>query len=368
MVRERLYFVDWLRALVILSLIPYHAALTYTGLGEIYIKKPISGVGVVPFIFTTMPLDNFFMTLLFFLSGISTYYSLKSRTGKAYTKERVSKLFKPFILGTIFLCPLQAYSMALYNGYEKGLFSFLGEFFSIKIVDYLGYAHLWFLMYLFVFSIICYPLFKWCLNNKDKVYELINKLINKHNIFIPIIWVIAVEAILRPYYPGMQILIFDWANDLVYLSVYIFGFIFAFDLRIQDRIDKLFNKSIFMVCISAVTLFIIYYYWLVVGGMDFTVTRVWALTKGIYEIFLIILLMIMGKRYFNKSNNVLIYLKQSSFIYYLFHMLPVTYITLIVIDLKINDYAKYLITVAGSFIAMAVLYKLLSIYRLKTKN
>lgn len=33
--KERLYYADWLRILTILSLIPYHSALTYTSLGEV---------------------------------------------------------------------------------------------------------------------------------------------------------------------------------------------------------------------------------------------------------------------------------------------------------------------------------------------
>lgn len=359
MERERLYFIDWLRVSVILSLIPYHAALTYTGLGEIYIKKPITGPRVIPFIFMTMPLDNFFMTLLFFISGISTYYSLKSRSNGLYIKERINKLFKPFLLGTILLSPIQAYSMALYNGFSGNILCFIPEFFSARIVYYLGYAHLWFLLYLFVFSIACYPFFRWCLEHRNKVRGLVDTLISKQNIYVPIIWIVVVEWLLRPHFPGMQILIMDWANDVVYLSVFIFGFIYAFDQRIRERIDSLFTISIAMVLASGISLFLTYYYWLIINGDNFEVTRVWALSKGIYESFLIILLMILGRRYFNKSNNVLRYLKESSFRFYLYHMLPVTYITLIVINWNIDDYIKYLVTVFLSLIAMVITHRAL---------
>lgn len=91
MERVRLYYVDWLRTLVILSLIPYHAALTYTGIGDIYIKNVIKDIGALPFIIVTVPLGSFFMTLLFFLSGISSYYSFQYRGKINYLKERVNK-------------------------------------------------------------------------------------------------------------------------------------------------------------------------------------------------------------------------------------------------------------------------------------
>ncbi len=46
----RLYYIDWLRVLVILSLIPYHAALTYTEIGSTYIKTTIYDSRVLPFL------------------------------------------------------------------------------------------------------------------------------------------------------------------------------------------------------------------------------------------------------------------------------------------------------------------------------
>ena len=200
--KARLYYVDWLRVLVILSLIPYHAALTFTGLGDIYIKKAITDVRVIPYIFVTMPLDNFFMTLLFFLAGISTYYSLQNRTQERYFKERLKKLLVPFVLGTIFLCPLQAFTKALYDGFSGNYFQFIPEFFSMKIVDYLGYAHLWFLLYLLVFSLICYPLFVKWIKNKPKFYRLKNFINNKNNIYIPIIWIIHCRNIVKTFFSG----------------------------------------------------------------------------------------------------------------------------------------------------------------------
>jgi hypothetical protein len=46
---ERLYYIDWLRVLVILTLIPFHAALTYSGLGDTYIANPLHDARIIPF-------------------------------------------------------------------------------------------------------------------------------------------------------------------------------------------------------------------------------------------------------------------------------------------------------------------------------
>lgn len=65
------------------------------------------------------------------------------------------------------------------------------------------------------------------------------------------------------------------------------------------------------------------------------------------------------------SNSVLIYLKKTSFTVYLYHMLVVTYITLAVVDLKINVYVKYLITVVVSFLVIVILYRILQVIKTK---
>lgn len=50
----------WLRVLVILTLIPFHAALTYLRFGNVYIKASVTGLSALPFVIATVPLGDFF--------------------------------------------------------------------------------------------------------------------------------------------------------------------------------------------------------------------------------------------------------------------------------------------------------------------
>lgn len=52
---KRLYYIDWLRVLVILSLIPFHGALTYLRYGIVYIKEPVTGLSALPFLVVVVP-------------------------------------------------------------------------------------------------------------------------------------------------------------------------------------------------------------------------------------------------------------------------------------------------------------------------
>jgi fucose 4-O-acetylase-like acetyltransferase len=121
MEKERLYYIDWLRALVVLSLIPFHSALTYTGSGDTYIYAVVNSVSVLPLKLFVSVLGSFFMPLLFFVSGIASYHSIQRRGEKGFVGERFRKLLVPFILGTLLLCPVQAYFKGLHDGFSGNL-------------------------------------------------------------------------------------------------------------------------------------------------------------------------------------------------------------------------------------------------------
>lgn len=315
---------DWLRVLVILSLIPFHAALTYINYGAVYIKSPVTGTAAIPFMIIPTLLSDFFMTLLFFLSGIASYYSFQSRQASQYVKERNKKLLLPFILGTLFICPFQAYMKGIYEGFHGSFIEFIPQFFSNKIVYYLGYAHLWFLLYLFVFSLICVPLFKKWQNN-NRIQKIGAFIIKGNHMLIPIIFIILLEFFLRPFFHA-QTLIMDWANDFVYLAMLIFGYLYAADNRIQNKIKEYFNLSKVFGILSLALLFFINYQWVVENSNAVYLKVLWGFAKSFYECSAIIFLLCIGRKHLNKGNRQIKYLSKASFSIYLFHFLPVTFL------------------------------------------
>jgi uncharacterized membrane protein len=104
---KRLRYLDRLRVLVVFSLIPFHAALTYLRFGTVYIKEPVSGLAALPFLIVTTPVGDFFMTLMFFISGVASYYSFGKRGARGYVRERLNKLLLPFCSGFCLSAPLR---------------------------------------------------------------------------------------------------------------------------------------------------------------------------------------------------------------------------------------------------------------------
>lgn len=355
---KRLYYIDWLRVLVILSLIPFHAALTYLRYGTVYIKAPVSGLAALPFLAVVVPLGDFFMTLLFFVSGIASFYSFKKKGTGDYVGERATKLMITLLLGFLFLCPLSAYLQALYEGFKGGFLSFIPQFFWTKMFYYHGYGHLWFLFYLFVFSVLCVPFFNRWQRDENRIKRIGGFISKGHHILLPIGAIILLEICLRPFFHADQTLIFDWANDTVYLSVFVFGYLFAADSRIQEKVKGYFKTSIVFVLLSLATLFYVNIQSQVLYSNEAYLTLLWALAKGVYECSAIIFLLNVGKTFLNKGGRAIGYLNKASFTIYIFHFLPVTLFTLVFINLNMNVFVKFLLVVVLSYITVFIIYEL----------
>ena len=163
---ERKYFIDNLRILCILLLFPFHVGMFYNDFGERFYVHIADCVPASLLNISTYP---WWMPLLFVLAGASTFYAFEKRTAKQYIIERVLKLYIPFNVALIFVIPVQTYLADIYfNNYSGNYFEHFKEF--LVFTDLTGYdghftpAHTWFILYLFLISLITLPLLKLAYN------------------------------------------------------------------------------------------------------------------------------------------------------------------------------------------------------------
>jgi glucan biosynthesis protein C len=163
MEQQRLYYIDWLRVLAVLLLFPFHTGRVFN-VEAFYVKGPrLSPVvnHLLGFV------DLWHMPLLFVLAGASTYLALGHRSPGEYALERVKRLLVPLVFGILVLVPPQTWYGARFNsGYEGSYFRYLTSdaFFHVDFReggDYfggLGLAHLWFILFLLLISLVALPL------------------------------------------------------------------------------------------------------------------------------------------------------------------------------------------------------------------
>tara|TARA_B100000795_G_scaffold17837_1_gene11832 strand:+ start:224 stop:1369 length:1146 start_codon:yes stop_codon:yes gene_type:complete len=360
----RLYYIDWLRIIIVALLIPHHIAITFSHLGDAYVYLPIKDNSIY-FFFQSTFLNLWFMRMLFFVSGISTFYALRKRTNKEYFKERCKKLLLPCVFAILFICPAMGYFKAItLNGFNGSLFTFYPVFFK-NIVAYLGWAHFWFLVYLFVFSMI-FLLIRMSLKNMDNLTERIGGFLSKSsNIMIPIFVFALLETTFRPFYPGFQTLINDWANFTVYLSFFLLGYIIASNKNcINAILNNLRLFTIIAIVSAGLFLFLKYaqnnifsfvnYY----NDKTYTYQLYLSFIQGLAEYSLVFTFFGYSKLYLNKDNKIYRYLSKTSFSLFIFHFLLVNVTMYFTINLSLNHFAIYLLSISIVYCLFFILYEI----------
>lgn len=165
----RHFELDWLRTLVVLGLIPYHAAVVFAeGPGD-YVKAGgrslfFDGVATVV-AFWGMP-------LLFLVAGAATWYALSVRSPRRYLGERFGRLAIPFVVGVLTVVPVQLYfyDRSATPGYHQSYPQFyMGYLSGWAHITWHGafalglqyWGHLWFVLYLLAVSAFLLPIMLW---------------------------------------------------------------------------------------------------------------------------------------------------------------------------------------------------------------
>ncbi|MDR0928147.1 MAG: acyltransferase family protein [Oscillospiraceae bacterium] len=155
MIARRKPYIDHLRTLAILFLIPYHTCMIYNNWGEAFYINGEALAFPSAFIYINWV---WMMPMLFALAGMSSRYALAYRSAAHYCKDRAKKLLLPLLLGLVFLIPIQAYIGALYH---QGTANYLRYFTSITDLSGTDGAftpgQLWFLVFLAVITMIGLP-------------------------------------------------------------------------------------------------------------------------------------------------------------------------------------------------------------------
>jgi len=348
---ERAYFVDWLRVIAVLLLVPHHAAETFSWIGDAYVYAPRRDPSPYFFI-QSLFLNVWFMRMLFLISGFSAWHSLRKRTNAQFLRDRAFRTIVPLVFGVCTVCPLAAYLRAVrLEGFEGNVLAFYPYFFrSFASARYLGWGHLWFLAYLFVYS-IGFVAFR-------KIGGRLRKLaacIPIDRAWFPFVVVIAIETLFRPFFPGMQNLYNDWANFLLY------GFLFAYGYRLaaNDALREKFSKALPTTLAIAIASFALYASlsaaW-AAEAIPYGRRLAIALLRGLTECSWVLSLFIVAKKTLNRENAALRLLSESSFALYLFHFAILSYVMVFLLRFSWAVAATYCAAIALTYIIFALVY------------
>lgn len=163
----RLHYIDWVRVLAVLLLFFFHVSRVYNADDPFYVKAAVLSA---PLSYVLNFISVWHMPLLFVLAGASVFLAFGRRGAKDFRRERRLRLLIPFIFGFFVLIPPQTWIGARFNaGYVQSFWHYMvsGDFLRWNIKDGhdfyggFGFGHLWFIIVLFVLTMVCVPLFVW---------------------------------------------------------------------------------------------------------------------------------------------------------------------------------------------------------------
>lgn len=356
---ERRYDLDWLRVLAVLLLIYFHAAAVfYQGeLGEFYVQNQPPSRLLSEFIFFV---HQWHMPLFFLLAGSATWFSLQTRSQFDYLRDRCKRLLIPFVFGTLVLVPPQVYYKLLNRQEFQGSYlQFYPHFFNgVRPQGNFEWAHLWFVIYLFVLTIVALPLLQF-LQKGSRLRWLASFFEKPGAIFLPALLLAAIEGALRPRWFGFQNLYDDWADVLLYLAYFVYGFVLCSDERFGRAIYRHRTIALLFAVLGMFALF----------GLRLTGSlpeRGYSLGYVLYQMLRgfnswcwVLILLAFAQRYLSFNNHFLSYANRASYPVYVLHQTVLVPMSFYIVQWDLEVAGKFFIIANGSLVITIALYDLL---------
>lgn len=337
----RRYDFDWLRVLAVLLLIPFHSM-------HIFILKLYSVVyiknaeGVPAFEAISQFIHIFHMPLLFVLAGASTYLAFQTRTKKQYIQERVRKLLIPAIAGLVFLIPPMTYIYQISKGTDTSLMMHYKTFFTSNPGDFSGLngaftpAHLWFIVFLFVFSAFGIPF-----------YDSLKRI----RLF-PMRFSLLLYSI--PLALAFTLNLLDDKNPIMYFLIFLFGYILMADENSLKAIDR--DKGFYLIFGIIFEILLIAQ---PAGVSEWSAP--WVFYGILYHanrLSWVIAILGYGRKYLNHPSAILSYLSQASFPVYILHLPINTIVGFFMVQTGLPPFLKFMIIILLTLVVTYAVYEL----------
>jgi hypothetical protein len=257
------------------------------------------------------------------------------------------------------IVPPQIYYERLTQGNTYSYLEFYKQVFEFQPYPKGSFSwhHLWYLAYIFTYSLLCLPLFGYLRSEKGKVTleKITGFLSGKGKVYLLIIPLFIAEALLRPYWPTEQNLIKDWANFTFSLLIFIYGFIICSQEKIREAIEE--QRVISLITAVELTTVLYVFYWNnwpdpSPAGMVLyyliKVANIWCW-----------LLAILGyaRKYLTFNNALLKYTTQAVYPFYILHQTVIICIAYYLINWQASIALKFVVICVSMFLVCWFLYE-----------
>jgi peptidoglycan/LPS O-acetylase OafA/YrhL len=345
--------IDWLRAFAILVVFLFHCAVFFS-YEDWPAKNNQLSFGMTVFVSVV---NQWIMPLFFILSAISSYHALERRSNRTYIAERSKRLAVPLVFGIFAMAPFQVYIERVTHGEFTGSFaSFFPHYFDgfYRLGGNFAWMgiHLWYLEMLFIFSIVTLPLFR--LLGRETMQSFgsgIAGFFGKPGaIFLFSIPIAVVEMLtnLQPDTIGRRD--FGGWSPVVYLVLFVLGYLIAGDQRIRQRIEKERITALLLGAAATAA-----GYFLLTSGSS-SRTLFFSFLRAFNSWCWLMAILGFGSRHLTLRKDFLLYANEAVLPFYILHQTVIVAIGFLIAGWEMGVMSKYIVLATASFMMIFLLY------------
>jgi surface polysaccharide O-acyltransferase-like enzyme len=344
--------------LAILSVFLYHST-RFFNFGDWHIKNPVTYRSVQ---FLESFMETWMMPLIFLISGASIFYAMEKGGAGKFFKDKIVRLLVPLLVVVFTHASLQVYLERITHGqfsgsywaflphYFEGMYGFGGNFAWIGM-------HMWYVLVLFLYCLIFYPLFRWWKGSGRGVLNRLGGILaSPRSMWLAL---------------ALPILILDiFVDDTDWMAgaggwpflYYIFFLLYGFVIASHERLQANIRRTRWSYLVAGLILGAVYAY-LSANAANPAIDP-WENELGDPLYFLSACTLLpaflgFAMQYLTRNTPFLKYAGEAVLPFYILHQTVLLVIGYFVVRWAIPDLAKWMIIFASSFIVIMALYEFL---------
>ena len=359
----RRHDLDWLRVAAFGLLILYHVGMFYVT-WDWHVKSPHASRVLEPAMVLVNPWR---LALLFFISGIALRFALDKTALASFVGNRFLRLFIPIAFGMLVLVTPQSYFELLSNGeIEPGYWRFYPDYLSLTqhfSIITPTWNHLWYVVYLLVYTLIVAatsPLLSRIADGPAARFLawLGRGRLGLRIVLVPALPFIVYHFCLSPHFPTTHGLFDDWANHANNLTILLLGYMAAKSRHFWQAVEAARSRALGTALALALILTVAYLNAGWVRQQDGMLSAFFTL-RIVYAWVVILALLGVARRWFNRPGPVLTYLTGAVFPFYILHQTLIVVIGAALIPLVLPAAAEAAIIITGTIVGCFAGYEII---------